>query len=50
MGAHARSSPEEFDPDILHKAFEKMIKDLKDKNNQVDNVKIVLITHSLIID
>ncbi|XP_005100941.1 exocyst complex component 5 [Aplysia californica] len=35
MGAHARSSPEEFDPDLLHKAFEKMIRDLKDKNNQV---------------
>uniref|UniRef100_A0A2C9KXP7 Exocyst complex component 5 n=1 Tax=Biomphalaria glabrata TaxID=6526 RepID=A0A2C9KXP7_BIOGL len=35
MGANARSSPEEFDPVILHTAFEKMIKDLKDKNNQV---------------
>lgn len=35
MGAHARSSPEEFDPDILHRAFEKMIRDLKDKNSQV---------------
>ncbi|KAH9523046.1 Exocyst complex component 5 [Bulinus truncatus] len=35
MGANARSSPEEFDPIILHTAFEKMIKDLKDKNNQV---------------
>ncbi|CAL1536919.1 unnamed protein product [Lymnaea stagnalis] len=37
MGATARSSPEEFDPEILHKAFEKMIHDLKDKNNQVQN-------------
>ena len=35
MGATARNTPEEFDPVILHTAFEKMIRDLKDKNNQV---------------
>lgn len=35
MGASARSSPEEFDPVLLYNAFEKMIRDLKDKNSQV---------------
>lgn len=35
MGATARNTPEEFDPVILHTAFEKMIRDLKEKNNQV---------------
>ncbi|XP_059169792.1 exocyst complex component 5-like [Physella acuta] len=35
MGATARSSPEEFDPMILYTAFEKMIRELKEKNSSV---------------
>ncbi|KAK3600903.1 hypothetical protein CHS0354_013280 [Potamilus streckersoni] len=35
MGTKAKSSHTEFDPMLLHTAFEKMIQDLKDKNVQV---------------
>ncbi|CAG5129828.1 unnamed protein product, partial [Candidula unifasciata] len=37
MGANARSSPEEFDPVILYTSFEKMIQDLKEKNNKIQS-------------
>lgn len=35
MGARARGKPEDFDPMLLHGAFEKMIADLQDKNAKV---------------
>ena len=35
MGAKARSQHDEFDPMVLHNAFEKMIQDLKHKNAMV---------------
>ncbi|KAK6182191.1 hypothetical protein SNE40_009929 [Patella caerulea] len=34
MGSKARSNPEEFDPILLHTAFEKMINDLQKKNEE----------------
>ncbi|KAK7104250.1 exocyst complex component 5-like [Littorina saxatilis] len=35
MGARARGRPEDFDPMMLHGAFEKMISDLQEKNAKV---------------
>ena len=35
MGTKARSQHDEFDPMLLHEAFEKMIADLKHKNKMV---------------
>ena len=35
MGAKARSQHDEFDPMLLHKSFEKMIQDLKQKDAMV---------------
>ena len=35
MGAKARSHLDEFDPMLLHNAFERMIQDLKHKNAMV---------------
>lgn len=35
MGTKARSQHDEFDPMLLHGAFEKMIADLKQKNKMV---------------
>lgn len=35
MGPRARSKPEDFDPMLLHGAFEKMIADLQEKNAKV---------------
>ena len=35
MGTKAKSQHEEFDPMILHGAFERMIADLKQKNDLV---------------
>ncbi|XP_041351555.1 exocyst complex component 5-like isoform X2 [Gigantopelta aegis] len=35
MGSKARSNLDEFNPIVLHSAFESMIRDLKDKNVQV---------------
>ena len=35
MGAKARSHHDEFDPMVLHNAFERMIQDLKHKNAMV---------------
>ncbi|KAK7502742.1 hypothetical protein BaRGS_00005992 [Batillaria attramentaria] len=35
MGARARGKTEDFDPMLLHSAFEKMITDLQDKNAKV---------------
>ena len=36
MGTKTRSSHDDFDPWLLHSAFEKAIKDLEDKNNQME--------------
>ncbi|KAK3093226.1 hypothetical protein FSP39_012945, partial [Pinctada imbricata] len=36
MGNKARNNVEDFDPWALHSAFEKMIKDLEDKNKQME--------------
>lgn len=35
MGTKARNDHDEFDPVLLHTAFERMIGDLKDKNVQI---------------
>lgn len=35
MGARARGKPEEFEPLVLHAAFERMINDLREKNADV---------------
>ena len=35
MGVKARGRPEEFDPMLLHTAFEKMIVDLLEKNGNL---------------
>ena len=35
MGTKARSQHDEFDPMLLHKAFEQMLVDLKQKNQMV---------------
>ena len=34
MGTKARNNVDDFDPWALHSAFEKMIKDLEEKNKQ----------------
>lgn len=36
MGTKAKNNHDEFDPMMLHNAFEKMISDLKDKNIQME--------------